>query len=376
MCTLFLFLTTGCNSNAGIENNETTEYIFLPEFMDLLQLYEDIHFAGNSVILGETLYFSVIMESDFDEQFSTHRLFSVGLDGSNMIELHNFTTTAASTDADAGHSRIMAMAADAEGNLWIVEAAEFFIEKLPDGFVPDSDNPHAKREYRESISTAFFVKKLDKTGTVLEAIEINELITEQGFVWISGFIVDENHFFFAYSERIYVFNHLGNRLFTIEADGMIRSLIHLTNGNIAVNIWGARGGVLQYIDVDRRILGEVLESSQQFLYAYSGNGDFLYFISDQSYLYGKETDTGELSFGGEVSTIDITISPLTQNEKNQFMEMLNSAAPLRENDDAFTALMNIINETASDYFSGQITAQDAARIIQSRASILISEQFG
>jgi len=39
-----------------------------------------------------------------------------------------------------------------------------------------------------------------------------------------------------------------------------------------------------------------------------------------------------------------------------------------------STLWNIVSETASDYFNGRITVQDAARIIQSRASIYIAEQ--
>jgi len=38
------------------------------------------------------------------------------------------------------------------------------------------------------------------------------------------------------------------------------------------------------------------------------------------------------------------------------------------------ALMNIINENAEDFFNGRTSAQDTARIIQSRVSRLISEQ--
>jgi ABC-type glycerol-3-phosphate transport system substrate-binding protein len=40
------------------------------------------------------------------------------------------------------------------------------------------------------------------------------------------------------------------------------------------------------------------------------------------------------------------------------------------------SLWNIISESASNFFNGQISAQDAARIIQNRASIYISEQSG
>jgi len=82
------------------------------------------------------------------------------------------------------------------------------------------------------------------------------------------------------------------------------------------------------------------------------------------------------SFGGKFISIDVAISPLTQNEKNQFYEMINSATSTRWGDDTYISLMNIVLETASDYFSGLITAENAARIIQSRAAILAAEQFG
>jgi len=68
--------------------------------------------------------------------------------------------------------------------------------------------------------------------------------------------------------------------------------------------------------------------------------------------------------------------PLSESEKDKFIELINSALVLRSTDDLFTSIMNIVTETASGYFSGQITAENAAKIIQSRASILASEQFG
>jgi len=37
-------------------------------------------------------------------------------------------------------------------------------------------------------------------------------------------------------------------------------------------------------------------------------------------------------------------------------------------------LRNIINEVASDFFAGRVSAHDAAGIIQNRASIFMSEQ--
>jgi len=72
----------------------------------------------------------------------------------------------------------------------------------------------------------------------------------------------------------------------------------------------------------------------------------------------------------------IKVTPLSQAERDQFLELIDSALVLGSNDYLFTSIMNIVSESASGYFSGQMTAEDAARIIQNRASILASEQFG
>jgi len=66
-------------------------------------------------------------------------------------------------------------------------------------------------------------------------------------------------------------------------------------------------------------------------------------------------------------------TPLTQQEADRIMALIESTTNISAYDEA---LMNIIMEGASDYFSGLGSAQDTARVIQSRASIYISEQSG
>jgi len=81
-------------------------------------------------------------------------------------------------------------------------------------------------------------------------------------------------------------------------------------------------------------------------------------------------------FGGGFSIIEVAASPLSEAEKNLFLERIYAAMPERGDDSELFSLTDIILETASDYFAGRITAEDAARIIQSRASIFAAEQFG
>ena len=62
--------------------------------------------------------------------------------------------------------------------------------------------------------------------------------------------------------------------------------------------------------------------------------------------------------------------PLTQAEADQIMELINSVNQVMRTDND---LETIITEEAESYFAGQKSVQDAASVIQSRASIYISE---
>jgi ABC-type glycerol-3-phosphate transport system substrate-binding protein len=63
--------------------------------------------------------------------------------------------------------------------------------------------------------------------------------------------------------------------------------------------------------------------------------------------------------------------PLTQAQVNQMLALIDSITNIT---DWNSSLMEIIEEGASDFFNGRGSAQDAARVIQSRASILVAEQ--
>jgi len=78
----------------------------------------------------------------------------------------------------------------------------------------------------------------------------------------------------------------------------------------------------------------------------------------------------EITYVHEYGPVSIPVSPLMRTEAEVIMDILDNIRILPEDE----ALMNIITESASDFFNRRISAQDAARIIQSRAGNYISEQ--
>ena len=62
--------------------------------------------------------------------------------------------------------------------------------------------------------------------------------------------------------------------------------------------------------------------------------------------------------------------PLDEATIDQTMDLIKGASKIQRND---SALLEIINEELSVFFSGTRSAEETARIIDSRASIYVSE---
>lgn len=71
-----------------------------------------------------------------------------------------------------------------------------------------------------------------------------------------------------------------------------------------------------------------------------------------------------------IGGVEIVIDPMTQQEVDDFLNQLYSFRQIPRYDEA---LNQIISEEAAAYFAGQKSAEDVARIIQSRAQIYVNE---
>ena len=84
---------------------------------------------------------------------------------------------------------------------------------------------------------------------------------------------------------------------------------------------------------------------------------------------GNEVEISMGSWGWNGFTVEMYA--MKQAEADQILDVINSVSGIYTYDDG---LMTIITEGAGDFFSGRSSAGDAARVIQSRASIYVAEQ--
>ncbi|MCL2221226.1 MAG: ABC transporter substrate-binding protein [Oscillospiraceae bacterium] len=73
-----------------------------------------------------------------------------------------------------------------------------------------------------------------------------------------------------------------------------------------------------------------------------------------------------------VDGVLVELVPMSQNHADRFMEMLNTLGTIQTGGEEI--IRNIITEVADDFFRGNSTAEDAARIIQSRVQTYVWEQ--
>jgi len=92
-------------------------------------------------------------------------------------------------------------------------------------------------------------------------------------------------------------------------------------------------------------------------------------VLDLSYTEAMEERRNPMTMG--VGNNIYTVRPLTHEHVDNIRALINSVSTDFSHD---FALSTIIDEGINDFLNGLITAQDAARIIQSRASIYVAEQ--
>lgn len=82
---------------------------------------------------------------------------------------------------------------------------------------------------------------------------------------------------------------------------------------------------------------------------------------------GKKVEYDDTVF---INDVEIVIDPMSREEADAYVELLKSLTQVYRYDET---LLGIITEEAEPYFSGQKTAKEVAKIIQSRAQVYLNE---
>lgn len=237
------------------------------------------------------------------EAISRLVLYRVNLDGTGLTRLSDYQQTPLDEGME-GYVNINAMQIDGQGRLWVLEQKEQYYYNLPDDFDPETDD---QWNYYTEGDGSCLLRRLSDTGAVEFSVDLEALYLEQlkkdgeynpdqrYYFWAYSFLVDNSGYMLVYSmERLMVISPEGELVSAATYNNLSDQLISLSDGRVAIQSWESG---LKAVDPTTWALQEgedgALPRPENYSYVnqyYSGSGDYLYFYSSSSSLYGMKAD--------------------------------------------------------------------------------------
>jgi len=92
-----------------------------------------------------------------------------------------------------------------------------------------------------------------------------------------------------------------------------------------------------------------------------------------NYILDEEGNKIEENMGimVDASGVEHNVGALTQEQADELVKLIESTTKLADYSDS---IINIVSEQAAAYFEGQKSAQDVAKLVQSKVNIYVNEQ--
>jgi len=292
---LLISLLAACSNNPDDNSNrnpgsisgisfDPSEFVYRAQTVPFPALPHGLTEIDNVLLADNMVYFTASGGSDEHASFHIHRIFSMDVDGTDFMELPNYVPGLLLTEAESGVIYIYALHVDVEGYLWVVEQ-RFFQRHNQD------------IDMIESVSENV-LRKLDKTGAEISAIDLDSLEAIGELYYVNALITDyAGNIYIASESNVIVLDEQGVFLFNLNNQDYISNFIQLSDGTVAFTMWQQSINVNLYrIDVNRRSLGEVIRLPSDVFWGqnvFSGIGEYLYLYNDSSHLNGVMMETGE-----------------------------------------------------------------------------------
>ena len=286
-------MSAGCARNSENDNDSSNDTISGANVShpDTLYRSEIIPFPAlpdgytniDIVVLAENrVYFTAFIDWDGNYTYSVYKLFSMEVDGTNLVELPNYNPGSFPPEVSEGYVIINAFHIDNEGYLWVSELRSLHGQSPPDGL------------------SEHILRKLDNTGAEIAKIDLSNLAGLSDLFYVHTINVDnKGNLYIASETNIYILDNQGNLLFSLDNPGWLTNFVWLSDGTVAFVEWQVQQDgrtYLKKIDIESKSWGEIisLPTDIQWIHSvFSGSGEYLYLYNDSSFLNGVISETGE-----------------------------------------------------------------------------------
>lgn len=243
------------------ESAYTAERISLPEELSGSELRAFCHYEGY-------LYFVRHVSGD------PEKLYKLSVDGLSLTELTAFEPL--SPEGGDGHSRVLNIAVDRDGNIWLAENLYLY----------DADSGG-----ETALSDSFtYIRVLDQVGAEVKRIDVTTDIGNAGKMCIDK---DGNICVWDGDTSIKVVGADGIVMFELETpnNGGVGSMLTLTDGSAVVCVFESRGTAVKAIDTAAKSWGKTYTLGIKANDLYSGTAEYDFFCNSADSLYGVDLQT-------------------------------------------------------------------------------------
>ena len=300
---LFVSITTGCKSNSNTSDNESVSdsnksvsdsngpsiedistipggisesgvYVYMPAYIPIPSppghRVEHVNAKDGKV-------FFTASELNPGKRIAEESLWSMNIDGSDLIEINNYTAWLPTFKIEGGAIKIVTSYIDHDDFLWVIEFGTFF----------DVD---------DAIHRIPTLRKLDASGAEILSIDISFIYPNNYLREPITFCIDgDGYIYINYYGDIFVLSSNGSLLHTLNLQGRINTqIIKLNDGNVVGFGWRGMTPVLRYLNMQNREWGETIElPPMNIKTVFPGNDEFVILFNDGSSLYGVTSGTWE-----------------------------------------------------------------------------------
>ena len=294
---LFAFAACG-GEQGGLDSLVSSDYVYVPEYvyiegegLDNIQsprYYDGMLYFSSYGVIGtqeptpEALEATGGVVEDWMTEVYGPMLYKVNLDGNGLTQLENYQPISV-PEGSQGDASISSFILDHQGNIWVVE-------RLYTYSYDENGN------WQDGGET-YYLRKLDNTGSELAQVDLTPLTEDVEWFYINAVSVDsEGRLYIACDRQIYVMDaETGAVSFEIEFtdDEWISTIVNLADGKVGASMSTSTGQVIKEIDPAAKGWGKTIEMPVNAYNLYAGGGEYLFYCSDGSYLYGINAATGE-----------------------------------------------------------------------------------
>lgn len=300
ICAAMLLALCACGSSgeeAADESEAPTGLVWTSSFTDITDALGEHEDVRQDPVYSNGLLYMVAQDYGDETTPASICLFTYDLESGTCEILPNYVQPTVPEGYEDSWSDIDALCCTPDGELWVLESAQYSWYDLPEGFAGTEEE---KWEYYQ-YTTTYALRLLDATGAELLSVDLSEIAEARDYFYVTDLKSDSdgNVYILDQNDGFWVYNTEGEQLFSESnlntvADFSAYGLVKLADGTVGISGYtlSEYSNGIRVFDLSTKQFSN-LDFEGDLYNAYDGGGDYLLYYTDGSSIYGYDAETGE-----------------------------------------------------------------------------------